>query len=56
MIEIDESIRIVSDSDTWIVQEKKSVQDENSKNFGKEMCKIEGITQDLIKRSRKYTI
>ena len=42
MIEIDESIRIVSDSDTWIIQEKKSVQDENSKNFGKEMWQNRG--------------
>ena len=42
MILIDENLRIVSDADTWIIQENKPVQDEASKNFGKDAWQNRG--------------
>lgn len=42
MIVIDENLRIVSDADTWIIQENKPVQDETSKNFGKDAWQNRG--------------
>ena len=38
MIKITDDLRIVSNSTSWMVEERKIVQDKESENFGKEVC------------------